>query len=132
MCSRSPRFRGSPRVLKTGLRVTAVTRAELDKVTTRGRDQRPFSIALTDRNGTTTHELARAVIDASGTWRQPNPLGANGLPADGEPESKRIAYGIPNVLGRDRDIYADRSVLVVGAGHSAANVLIDLVALQEN
>ena len=27
---------------------------------------------------------ARAVIDASGTWRQPNPAGADGLPALGE------------------------------------------------
>ena len=29
-------------------------------------------------------ELARAVIDASGTWRAPNPAGANGIPATGE------------------------------------------------
>jgi hypothetical protein len=29
-------------------------------------------------------DLARAVIDASGTWATPNPLGANGLPAEGE------------------------------------------------
>lgn len=120
------------RVLRTGLRVTAITRAGLDKVTSKGRETRPFSVTLTDQNGNVTVEQARAVIDASGTWRQPNPLGANGFPAEGETQSRRIAYGIPDVLGRDRDAYAGRSVLVVGAGHSAANVLIDLVTLSES
>ena len=41
----------------------------------------------------------------------------------------RIAYGIPDVLKRDRTIYAGRSAVVIGAGHSAANALLDLVAL---
>jgi hypothetical protein len=35
-----------------------------------------------------------AVIDASGTWTNPNPLGGNGLPAEGgghlDPEAKRL------------------------------------------
>jgi hypothetical protein len=76
--------------------------------------------------------LARAVIDASGTWATPNPLGASGLPAFGEAEfADWIAYGIPDVLGRDRDPYAGRTTLVVGAGHSAANALLDLARLAE-
>ena len=33
---------------------------------------------------------ARAVIDASGTWTQPNPLGASGLPALGEPDAAAV------------------------------------------
>ena len=42
---------------------------------------------------------ARAVIDASGTWKNPNPVGANGLPAPGEREHRdNIFYGIPGVL----------------------------------
>jgi thioredoxin reductase len=118
--------------LRTGSRVTAVTRAGVDKVTSKGREDRPFSITFTDKNGETGRAYARAVIDASGTWRQPNPLGADGMPAAGEMASTRIAYGIPDVLGRDRDTYASRSVLVVGAGHSAANALIDLVRLQHS
>ena len=46
------------------------------------------------------------MIDASGTWTTPNPLGAAGVPADGEAKySDRIAYGLPDVLGRNqRDI----------------------------
>jgi len=119
-------------VLQTGARVTSITRAGLDKITSRGRAERPFTITLTRKGGAVTREYARAIIDASGTWTQPNPLGADGMPAEGETESKRIAYGIPDVLGRARDIYANRSVLVVGAGHSAANALIDLATLREN
>ena len=72
------------------------------------------------------------MIDASGTWATPNPLGASGLPAEGEAElADRIAYGIPDVLGRHRALYAGRTTLVVGAGHSAANALLDLARLAE-
>jgi hypothetical protein len=38
---------------------------------------------------------------------------------------------VPDVLGRDRDAYAGRCVLVIGGGHSAANVLLDLAKLAE-
>jgi hypothetical protein len=77
--------------------------------------------------------LARAVIDASGTYETPNPLGANGLPAIGEAAHRgRIFYGIPDVLGVDRSRYAHRRVLVVGSGHSAFNVLLDLASLIED
>jgi hypothetical protein len=42
-----------------------------------------------------------------------------------------VFCGIPDVLGRDRTRYADGRVLVVGSGHSAFNVLLDLAALTE-
>jgi hypothetical protein len=75
---------------------------------------------------------ARAVIDATGTWGTPNPVGANGLPAIGEAELKEsIFYGIPDVLGADRERYAGRKTLVIGAGHSAANALLSLAELAQ-
>jgi hypothetical protein len=75
---------------------------------------------------------ADAVIDASGTWRSPNPAGANGLSAIGETQaSDRIAYGMPDVVGKDRARYAGRTVAVLGAGHSAIGTLIDLAKLAE-
>jgi hypothetical protein len=78
-------------------------------------------------------DFARAVIDASGTWAAPNPLGAGGILAEGEAaNAESIAYGIPDVLGRDRAAYEGKSILVVGAGHSAANVLLDLAHLSES
>ncbi len=116
-------------VIETGARVVAISRLGLDKVVSRGREERPFVLSIKTATGS-RRDLARAVIDASGTWANPNPLGASGLPADGEAEfSDWIAYGIPDVLGRHRNIYAGRTTLVVGAGHSAANALLDLTRL---
>jgi thioredoxin reductase len=117
-------------VVETSTRITALTRHGLDKVTSRDRETRPFVLSVL--NGTTRRDLARAVIDASGTWTTPNPLGAGGVRADGEAEnSDRIAYGLPDILGRDRATYEGRKTAVVGAGHSAANVLIDLAKIAE-
>lgn len=113
-------------IIETGARVTAVSRLGLDKVVSRGRAERPFVLSVKTAAGT-RRDLVQAVIDASGTWATPNPLGSSGLPAEGEMEfAERIAYGIPDVLGRHRDVYAGRTTLVVGAGHSAANALLDL------
>ena len=119
-------------VIETGAKVKAITRQGADKVLSKGRETKPFVLAVSNGNGAIRRDLARAVIDASGTWTAPNPLGAGGILAEGEAEnSSRIAYGIPNVLGRDRAVYEGKTTLVVGAGHSAANVLIDLAKLAE-
>ncbi|NNM73872.1 FAD-dependent oxidoreductase [Enterovirga aerilata] len=118
-------------VVETGAKVTAMGRLGIDKVVSKDRGDRPFLLAVRSERGG-RRDLARAVIDTSGTWTSPNPLGAGGLAADGEEAlAHRIAYGIPDVLGRDRDAYAGRTTLVVGAGHSAANVLLDLARLAE-
>jgi hypothetical protein len=85
-----------------------------------------------ESGGVESDVRARAVIDASGTFETPNPLGAHGLPAIGETaNADRIFYGIPEVLGGHRTRYANRRVLVVGSGHSAFNVLLDLATLIE-
>lgn len=119
-------------VIEVGARVSAIGRHGMDKVTSRDRDARPFALSITNAEGRGRRDLARAVIDTSGTWTTPNPLGAGGLPAEGEGAFRdRIAYGIPDVLGRDRADYAGRTALVLGAGHSAANVLLDLDRLAE-
>jgi thioredoxin reductase len=119
-------------VIETATTVRAISRHGIDKVVTKGRETMPFVLSLSSRDGGVRREAARAVIDASGTWTTPNPLGAGGIPADGEAEhAGKIAYGLPDVLGRDRALYEGRATLVVGAGHSAANVLIDLVRLCE-
>lgn len=118
--------------IRFGHRVEAVTRRGLDKVRTRGRDDVPFLIRARRPDGTLVDVLAAAVIDASGTWFTPNPVGAAGVPAEGErAHASRIAYGIPDVLGAARDRYADRTTMVVGAGHSAANGILALAELAE-
>ena len=114
-----------------GATVTAVTRQGLDKVSSSGRDKAPFVIRYIDGGG--EHRLlARAVIDASGTWTQPSPMGIDGLAVPGEVQaSDRVAYGIPDVVGAARRDYAGKRVLVIGAGHSAINVALALMELQE-
>lgn len=117
-------------VIAYGARVKAIGRRGVDKVVSRDRELRPFQLTIVGSDGRVRRELARAVIDASGTWTSPNPLGAGGVAAEGEDAfADRIAYGIPDVLGRDRASYAGRRTVVVGAGHSAANILLDLAEL---
>jgi hypothetical protein len=118
--------------LLLGARVVAVTKQGIDKLRDAGREEAPFELVV-EENGAERRYLARAVIDASGTWTRPNPLGAGGLNAEGErAHADRIAYGIPDVLGADRSRYAGRRVLVVGSGHSAFNAILDLVALRDS
>ena len=72
------------------------------------------------------------MIDASGTWRRPNPAGSGGVAAAGErAHDDRIAYGIPDVPDASGARYAGKRVLVVGSGHSAFNVILDLIALAD-
>lgn len=117
--------------IRLNTRVTGVARVGLDRMKTPGRAEQPFVVRIAAAGGE-EEILARAVVDASGTFEEPNPLGATGLPAMGERAAAgHIAYGMPEVLGRHRQRYAGRRVLVVGSGHSAFNVLLDLVALRE-
>ena len=116
--------------LKT--RVMAVTRQGVDKMKTPGREQSPFVLRLQTESGDEQDVLARAVIDASGTYETPNPLGAHGIPARGERALREhIFYGIPDILGAQREHYAGRRVLVVGSGHSAFNALLELAMLAQ-
>ena len=71
------------------------------------------------------------MIDATGTWSGPNPLGADGLPAVGE-RRDRVAYRIPDFA--DAGVaarYAGKHVAVAGTGASAKTALIGLAKLAE-
>jgi hypothetical protein len=112
--------------------IVGISRAGVDKVKTASRETAPFVLRVHTAEGEREFQ-AQAVIDASGTWNQPNPLGTNGLPALGELSlAKQISYGMPDILGKDRARYAGRRVLVVGSGHSAAGNLIALAELAES
>lgn len=118
--------------VRYGARVVGVGRAGRDLLVDSGRENDPFAIHIQTSTG---HErlLASAVVDASGTWTQPNPLGADGYPALGEGENAdRITYGIPDfsdaaVTAR----YTGKHVAVAGKGASAQGVLIGLAQLAE-
>ena len=118
--------------LHLGTRVIAVTRQGIDKMKTPDREEAPFVLRLQTASDGEQDVLARAVIDASGTYETPNPLGAHGILARGERASRdHIFYGIPDILGTQRERYAGRHVLVVGSGHSAFNALLELAELAQ-
>ena len=112
-----------------GHQVLGISRAGFDKVKTAGREHADFVLVVQTVEG--VKEIrAQAVIDASGTWGQPNPMGIHGFPALGEGAAQEhIAYGMPDILGAARGRYAGRSVMVVGAGHSAAGNLLALAEI---
>lgn len=118
--------------LRLRTRVEAITRQGYDRLRTNGRDDAPYLLRLRTGDGQIEDVRARAVIDASGTWRTPNVLGATGLPALGEVDAgKWIDHALPEVLGADRSRFAGRHTLVAGAGHSAATTLLALAELAE-
>ncbi|GLW22536.1 flavoprotein [Microbispora amethystogenes] len=111
--------------------VTGVAKAGRDRVVDSGRDEQPFTVHVRTADGREERITARAVIDASGTWTTPNPLGGDGLPALGERSAAdRISYRVPDL--RDPDVrarYAGRRTAVVGSGASAFTALAALADL---
>lgn len=110
--------------------VVGIGRASRDLLVDSGREDDPFAVHVRTASGT-ERLLAQAVVDATGTWRQPNPLGADGYPAQGEREhADRIVHRIPDlddpVVARR---YAGKHVAVAGKGASAQGVLIGLTRL---
>lgn len=112
-------------------RVLSVGRKNIDKMKTLGREKLPFVVQVLQENNIARYEV-KAVIDASGTWNSPNPLGSGGVYATGEVENKaRIFYGIPDILNQHAERYKNKSVLVAGSGHSSVNAILELDKLKE-
>ena len=123
--------------VRYGTEVVGVARSGRDVMVDAGRDDEPFVLHVTDTGSGSADTdgqhrlLASAVIDASGTWGNPNPLGTEGYPALGETaHAEHIAYTIPDftdagVAGR----YAGKHVVVAGTGASAQNTLVGLARL---
>ncbi|WP_037309137.1 NAD(P)-binding domain-containing protein [Amycolatopsis orientalis] len=114
--------------------VVGVARRGRDRVVDSGRDHEPFTVHVRTADGSEERITARAVIDASGTWSTPNPLGGEGLPAIGErAAADRIGYRVPD-LGDEtvRARYAGKHVVVAGSGHSALTALVALSGLAKD
>ncbi len=112
-------------------KVLSIGRKDTDKMKTANREQQPFVIHAEKEGMLTTFE-ARAVLDASGTWGNPNPANSSGIWLKEEQSlQQQMVYGIPDILGRERERYANKRVAVVGGGHSAINALLDLAQLKE-
>ncbi|MFI7005594.1 FAD-dependent oxidoreductase [Streptomyces sp. NPDC050145] len=117
--------------VRTGARVTGVSRAGRDRIVDADRDEQPFVVHITHADGHEERVLARAVIDASGTWATPSPAGGSGLPALGErAASDRISYRVPDFNDPAvRARYAGRRTAVIGSGASAFTALAYLADL---
>ncbi|MFI5958066.1 FAD-dependent oxidoreductase [Cryptosporangium sp. NPDC051539] len=116
--------------VRTGARVTGVSRKGRDRLVDAGRDEQPFTVHVTYADGSEEKVDARAVIDASGTWTAPNPAGADGLPALGERTA--VEAGVVSFLPpkpEQVEQLAGTHVVVVGSGHSAMTAVIQLGAL---
>ncbi|KGP77303.1 hypothetical protein P363_0133720, partial [Paenibacillus sp. MAEPY1] len=60
------------------------------------------------------------------------PLRSDGIFSEEEKAlNSHISYGIPAVLGKEKNRYSGKKVLVVGSGHSAINTLLELAQLQK-
>ncbi|MFJ6408009.1 NAD(P)-binding domain-containing protein [Streptomyces hydrogenans] len=117
--------------VRTGARVTGVSRAGRDRIVDADRSSQPFAVHVAHADGREERILARAVIDASGTWTLPSPAGADGLPALGErAAADRISYRVPDLADPAvRARYAGRRTAVIGSGASAFTALASLAAL---
>ncbi|MBO0678295.1 NAD(P)-binding domain-containing protein [Mycolicibacterium sp. S2-37] len=110
-----------------GTRVEAVSRLGRDRLVSPGRAETPFVVHVSNTDGTERRVQGRAVIDASGTWGQPNPAGADGVPAIGERAASTagvLTYVPPTPA--QASALAGKHVVVVGSGHSAMTAVIQL------
>ncbi|WP_203338322.1 NAD(P)-binding domain-containing protein [Nocardioides limicola] len=108
--------------------VTGVSRQGRDRLVDADRANTPFTVHVVDAAGREERLLARAVIDASGTWRTPNPAGADGLPALGErAHAALISHQVPDRTHPDP--YAGKHTVLIGAGDSAFNAISELTRI---
>jgi 2-polyprenyl-6-methoxyphenol hydroxylase-like FAD-dependent oxidoreductase len=115
--------------LHLGTRVVAIGREGLlkhEEIGSAQRATRPFRLLLTTTDGGEALEHADVVVDATGSYANPNLLGDGGIPALGERAfESRIDRFIPD-LARDPQRWAGATVLLTGGGHSAQTAARDL------
>lgn len=124
LASRDP-LRGRVRV---GSTVIAIGRRGLTRADYAGhplRAERPFRVLCEDDE---TFD-AEVVLDASGGFVLPRPIGTGGLPARGESRLSRRMIRNLGMLASARDELRGRTIFLLGDGHSAANAITFLEEL---
>ncbi|WP_328907517.1 lysine N(6)-hydroxylase/L-ornithine N(5)-oxygenase family protein [Streptomyces sp. NBC_00234] len=117
--------------VRYGATVTGVSRLGRDRIVDADREKQPFTVHVRNADGSEERITARAVVDASGTWSTPSPIGGDGLPALGERAlADRISYRIPDLKDPAvRARYAGKRTAVIGSGASAFTALAALADL---
>jgi len=120
--------------LRLGTRVIQIGREGFlknDEIGTGRRADRPFRLLVRGPDGEERLEYADIVIDCTGTYDQPNALGASGIRAPGEVAAgayivRRIPRFTAAPSGEVMTRWEGLRVLLVGAGHSAQTAAIGL------
>jgi len=116
--------------IQLNTKVVGISRQLNDKMKTKNRVVQSFTIYIEQENDIHMIE-ARAVIDATGTWGNPNPANSTGVWLQNEKAlANYIEYGIPDI-NTNAKRYANKKIAVIGGGHSAINTLLALAELQE-
>lgn len=117
--------------IRTRTKVVGIGRKGQDKMKTGSRDNLPFIIYTEGEGGKPERFEAKAVIDTSGTWNQPNPANASGIWTRQEKELKdKIFYNIADIQENGSEKFKGKHIAVAGGGHSAINTILDLSELE--
>jgi hypothetical protein len=96
------------------------------------RGKQPFRLLVRSADAKERFEEADVVLDCTGTYGRHRSLGDGGILAAGEIAAERfISFGLEDVLGERRAHYADKTVIVIGSGFSAATTVTNLATLAE-
>jgi thioredoxin reductase len=116
--------------LHLGTQVVHVSRRGPPKGDGSAQAAQPFLLLVRGPGGADRVDLADVVLDCTGTFGRHRWLGDDGAPVPGETAAEpHISYWLEDVAGAARDRYAGKSVLVVGAGYSAATTVTALADL---
>ncbi|MBU5252446.1 NAD(P)-binding domain-containing protein [Lysinibacillus capsici] len=121
--------------IKPSIRLNAkgvgISRQLNDKMKSKNRFNQSFNIYVEKEDDIDIIE-AKAVIDATGTWGNPNPANSTGVWLKNEKAlADHIEYGIPDINTNPKR-YANKKIAVIGGGHSAINTLLNLAELQKD
>ncbi len=120
--------------IKTETQVLRIGRKGLLKHEAAGepaRGRQPFLLLMREKQIDRIEE-ADIVLDCTGTFAQHRWLGQAGIPALGELQlENQISYHLDDLLGDRKKDFVNKSILVVGSGHSAAATVCNLAQLAE-
>ncbi|MGE7941785.1 NAD(P)-binding domain-containing protein [Lysinibacillus xylanilyticus] len=116
--------------IRLNSKVVGISRQLNDKMKSKNRVNQSFNVYVEKGDDINIIE-AKAVIDATGTWGNPNPANSTGVWLQTEKAlADHIEYGIPDINTNTKR-YANKKIAVIGGGHSAINTLLALAELQK-